>query len=182
MLENIRGYAFSRRWGQYRAGFSQGFSLVEMLVAMMVILIFVSITMQIFVSAAFFRVRAEQVNDAYTWIQEDYETLLDLSKLYENSTSVPSTRCNATSPALGLAAGFIIDNALGTPGSMAAISQKYLGGKEFALWRNLNYQTSSNPFKTVKVDYEVRPLAGGQPLTEVKTELILEAVFNCSIQ
>ena len=159
----------------------QGFSLVEMLVAMMVVMIFVSITMQIFVSAAFFRVRAEQVNDAYTWIQEDYETLLDLSKLYENSTSFPSVRCTATSPATGLASGFIIDNALGTAGAMFSVEQRFLGSKEFELMRNLNYQNSSNPYKIVKVDYQVRSLFGGEMLAEVSTELILEAVFNCRI-
>lgn len=51
----------------------QGFTLIEVLVAILIATIFITVTMQMMVIAAIFKVRAQEYAEATTWIQEDLE-------------------------------------------------------------------------------------------------------------
>lgn len=53
----------------------QGFTLVEVLVAILIATIFITVTMQMMVIAAIFKVRAQEYTEATTWIQEDLENV-----------------------------------------------------------------------------------------------------------
>jgi prepilin-type N-terminal cleavage/methylation domain-containing protein len=152
----------------------QGFSLVEVMVAIMIALIFVSITMQVLVSAAVFRMRADQFDGAVNWIQEDLETVIGKAGRYEDST-----KCNAINSADGLAAGFINDTAQGLGGASATFGPKQIGDKSLVLTRNAAYLSSADPLRLVQLTYTVAPQGGSDILASMKTEVVPYAVLRC---
>lgn len=90
----------------------QGFTLVEVLIAILITTIFISIAMQAMVIAAVFKVRARQVAEATTWIQEDLENVrFQAGKLrYTQLTINPII--GATSLSLSSVTGFAVGDAL----------------------------------------------------------------------
>lgn len=157
----------------------QGFSLIEVLVALMVAMIFVTIMLQMFVSAAFFRSKGDQYNQAFNWIQEDYEEVFNKASQYENNVEPASTLCSATNPANGLAASFLADTTLGLGGTTATLGPKTIGGKSFTLTRTGDYATSDNPYKLLKLIYTVTPTDGGAAVANINTEVAIYAGFKC---
>lgn len=157
-----------------------GFSLVEVLVALMLTMIFISITMQLFVSAAFLRSKADQYNQAFNWIQADYEIVFGKASQYEADAQPASTLCSATAPANGLAASFLNDATLGLGGTTASIGPKTFGGKSFMLTRTGDYTTSDNPYKLLKLSYAVTPTDGGAAIATINTEVAIYAGFKCA--
>jgi type II secretory pathway pseudopilin PulG len=171
----------SRKFKLYLLGrFSlNGFSLVEVLVALMLTMIFISITMQIFVSAAFFRSKADQYNQAFNWIQEDYEKVFSQASQYEADVLPASTLCSATTPADGLAANFLNDTARGLGGTTVNMGPRTFGGKSFLLTRTGNYADSNDRYKLLKLTYAVTPTDGGAPVANINTEVAIYAGFKC---
>jgi prepilin-type N-terminal cleavage/methylation domain-containing protein len=157
----------------------RGFTLVEVLVAILISTIFVSIAMQIMVSAAFFRSKAYQYNQAFNWIQQDYETVFSKATEYENSVSPYSTKCLATGPASGLAAGFINDATIGLGGSSVSVGPTTLSGKSFMMTRTADYAASDDPYRLVRLTYTVTPTDGGSTVANIATEVVLYAGFKC---
>jgi prepilin-type N-terminal cleavage/methylation domain-containing protein len=157
-----------------------GFTLVEVIVAIMVSSIFIAITMQTIMTAAFFRSRAEQFDEAVNWIQEDLESVIKRAGQYESETfpNAYSLRCNAASAADGLPAGFISD-AAGLGGAVVTVGTKSFGGKSFELQRSANYATSSDPKLLLSVFYEVIPVGGGTAIATTTTEVLPYAVLKC---
>jgi Tfp pilus assembly protein PilV len=156
-----------------------GFSLVEVLVAMMVTMIFVAIMLQMFVSAAFFRSKGVQYNQAFNWIQEDYELVFKRASEYEANAEPASTLCAATTPANGLAANFLNDTTLGLGGTTVSLGPKTFGGQSFQLTRTGNYASSANPYKLLKLAYTVTPISGGEAIANINTEVVIYAGFKC---
>lgn len=156
-----------------------GFSLVEVLVALMLTMIFISVTMQIFVSAAFLRSKADQYNQALNWIQEDYEKVFSQASQYEAEVLPASALCAATTPANGLAANFLSDATRGLGGTTSNIGPRTLGGKSFLLTRTGNYASSNEPYKLLKLTYAVTPIDGGMTIANVNTEVVIHAGFKC---
>ncbi len=157
----------------------QGFTLVEVLVAIMVTLIFISITMQMFVAAAFFRAKADQYNQAFNWIQEDFETTFNKASQYESDAQPYSTMCLATDPANGLAASFLNDATLGLGGSPATIGSKDFGGNTYTMTRSGTYANSDDPFKLLILTYTVTPADGEVAIANINTEIAIYAGFKC---
>lgn len=156
-----------------------GFSLVEVLVALMLTMIFISITMQIFVSAAFFRAKADHYNQALNWIQEDYEKVFSQASQYEAEVLPASTLCTAATPPNGLAANFLSDTARGLGGATTNIGPRTIGGKSFLLTRTGDYASSSDPYKLLKLTYTITPTDGGAAVANVNTEVVIYAGFKC---
>lgn len=163
----------------WRLSSQGGFSLIEVLVALMVTMIFVTVTLQMFVSAAFFRAKGDQYNQAFNWIQADYELVFSKASQYESEAEPASALCSATTPANGLAAGFLSDTAQGLGGANATIGPKTFGGKSFMLTRTGDYATSDNPYKLLKLTYAVTPTDGGAAIANVNTEVAIYAGFKC---
>jgi prepilin-type N-terminal cleavage/methylation domain-containing protein len=157
-----------------------GFSLIEVLVALLITMIFIAIMMQMFVTAAFFRSKADQYNQAFNWIQEDYEGVFNKASQYEANVEPVSTLCSATSPASGLAAGFLSDTTSGLGGTTVTLGPKDLGGKSFMLTRTGDYETSNDPYKLLKIAYIVAPTDGGATIANINTEIAIYAGFKCS--
>jgi type II secretory pathway pseudopilin PulG len=159
-----------------------GFALIEVLVALMVTMIFVSVTMQMFVSAAFFRARADQYNQAMNWIQEDFETAFNKASQYEADATPHSTKCDAETPADGFAAGFLADATNGLGGTTVTLGPRDFGGKSFVLKRTGNYASTVDPHKLLSLDYTVTVVGGTDKQDEVakvKTEIALYSAFKC---
>jgi type II secretory pathway pseudopilin PulG len=156
-----------------------GFALIEVLVALMVTMIFVSVTMQMFVSAAFFRARADQYNQAMNWIQEDFETAFSKAGQYEADATPYSSKCAAQTPADGFAAGFLADVANGLGGTTVTLGPRSFGGKSFVLRRTGNYANTVDPYKLLSLDYRVTVEGGTEDVAQVKTEIALYAAFKC---
>jgi prepilin-type N-terminal cleavage/methylation domain-containing protein len=158
----------------------KGFALIEVLVAIMVSSIFVAITMQAIVAAAFFRSRAEQFDEGANWIQEDLESVIQRAGQYETDIfpRAYSSRCDAVNNAGGLPAGFIND-AAGLGGAEVTVGTKSFGGKSFELKRSANYEGSSDPKLLLKVAYEVVPEGGGKAIATTTTEVMPYAVLRC---
>jgi prepilin-type N-terminal cleavage/methylation domain-containing protein len=165
-----------------RSSFRQarGFALIEVLVAMMVASIFVAVTMQTIVAAAYFRSRAEQFDEAANWIQEDLETVIKRAGHYETDTfpQAYSSKCNASNPANGLPAGFM-QSAEGLGGAEVTVGTKSFGGQTFVLKRSADYATSSDPNLLLKVTYKVMPENGGPVVANTTTEVLPYAVLRC---
>jgi prepilin-type N-terminal cleavage/methylation domain-containing protein len=159
----------------------KGFSLVEVLVAMMVSCIFVAITMQAIVAAAFFRARAEQFDEGVNWIQEDLESVIKRAGQYETDIfpRAYSSRCNPATNAEGLPAGFMNDTATGLGGAQVTVGTKSFGGKSFELRRSADYQSSSDPKLLLKISYQVVPEGGGKAIATTTTEVLPYAVLRC---
>jgi prepilin-type N-terminal cleavage/methylation domain-containing protein len=157
-----------------------GFTLVEVIVAIMVASIFIAITMQTIMAAAFFRSRAEQFDEAVNWIQEDLESVIKRSGQYESETfpRAYSSRCDAANAAGGLPAGFI-DDVAGLGGAVVTVGTKSFGGKSFELKRTADYATSPDPKLLLKVFYEVIPVGGGAAIATTTTEVLPYAVLKC---
>jgi prepilin-type N-terminal cleavage/methylation domain-containing protein len=157
-----------------------GFALIEVLVAIMVSSIFVAITMQAIVAAAFFRSRAEQFDEGVNWIQEDLESVMKRAGQYETDIfpRAYSSKCDAADNANGLPAGFIND-AAGLGGAEVTVGTKSFGGKSFLLKRSANYEASSDPKLLLKISYEVVPEEGGKAIATTSTEVMPYAVLKC---
>jgi prepilin-type N-terminal cleavage/methylation domain-containing protein len=159
---------------------SQGFSLVEVMVAIMIAMIFLSITLQVLVSATVFRMRADQFDGSVNWIQEDLETVIGKAGRYEMGAVPYSAKCAATlNPADGLAAGFINDATLGLGGISASFGPKRIGDKSLVLTRTAAYITSADPLRLVQLTYTVTPQGGGDVVASMKTEVLPYAVLRC---
>ena len=157
----------------------RGFSLVEVLVALMTAMIFVTVTMQMFVSAAFLRSKGDQYDQAYNWIQEDHEKVFAMANQYEASAVPASALCGATNPANGLAASFISDATLGLGGQTAVIGTRTFGGNSFTLTRTADYALSADPYKLLEINYTVTPASGGAAVAQINTEVAIYAGFKC---
>jgi prepilin-type N-terminal cleavage/methylation domain-containing protein len=157
----------------------RGFTLVEVLVALAISMIFISVTMQVMVSAAFLRSKADQYNQVYNWVQQDYETVFSKATEYENSVTPYSQKCLATTSASGLAASFISDATLGLGGSSASIGPATFSGKSYTMTRTADYASSDDPYRLVHLTYTVTPTGGGPALATIATEVVLYAGFKC---
>ncbi len=157
----------------------RGFSLVEVLVALMTTMIFVTVTLQMFVSAAFLRSKGDQYDQAYNWIQEDHERVFAKANQYEASAVPASTLCAATNPNNGLAASFLNDSTLGLGGKTAIIGTKTFGGNTFTLTREADYALSVDPYKLLEINYTVTPSNGGAAVAQINTEIAIYAGFKC---
>jgi prepilin-type N-terminal cleavage/methylation domain-containing protein len=157
----------------------KGFTLIEVLVALAISMIFLSIALQMMVSAAFFRSKATQYNEAFNVIQQDYETVFNKATEYENSVSPYSQKCLATNPANGLAASFIGDTTTGLGGSSTSMGPIALSGQSFTMTRTADYASSDDPYRLVRLIYAVTPTTGGPSVVNITTEVVLYAGFKC---
>jgi prepilin-type N-terminal cleavage/methylation domain-containing protein len=151
-----------------------GFTLIEVLVSLLIVSSFVIVTMEALLIAAIFSSRAEQYDRSFTWIQEDLEFVRFRASEYEKN-AFPSSRCSATDPANGLAAGLLSD----IGGSPKVIGPRFIGGKDLILTRTAVYATAVNPYKLLKIDYVVTPQAGGSAIATLSTEVLPNAALNC---
>ena len=145
----------------------------------MVAIIFITVTLQMFVAAAFFRSKGDQYNQAFNWIQEDYEIAFDRASTYEANVEPASAFCAATTPANGLAANFLSDANHGLGGTTVSIGPKTFGGKSFMLTRIGDYASSDEPYKLLKLTYAVTPTDGGAAVANINTEVAIYAGFKC---
>ncbi|WP_404790551.1 type II secretion system protein J [Altericista sp. CCNU0014] len=157
----------------------RGFTLIEVLAALTISMIFVSLTMQMMVAAAFFRSKGGQYNQAFNWIQQDYEKVFSKATEYENSVTPYSSKCLATTPDNGLAAGFLNDATLGLGGTAVTLGTTTLSGKSFTLTRTASYASSDDPYRLVRINYAVAPASGGAAIVSIDTEVVLYAGFKC---
>jgi prepilin-type N-terminal cleavage/methylation domain-containing protein len=151
-----------------------GFTLAEVLISLLIVSIFVMVTLEALMLAAIFKTRAEQYDQAYTWIQEDLELVKFKASEYEKD-AFPPARCSATDPSNGLAAGFLSD----IGGSPQVMGPRLLGGKNLILTRTAVYATSADPFKLLQINYAVTPQDGGTAIATLYTEVLPHAALKC---
>jgi prepilin-type N-terminal cleavage/methylation domain-containing protein len=159
----------------------KGFSLVEVLVAMMITLIFITVMLQLFFSAAFLRGRADQYEQAYNWIQEDFEVVLNRATVYEPNPQYFFPLCAATVPASGLAANFLNDAVRGLGGATATIGPRSFGGKSFVMTRTGDYANSADPYKLLQLNYSVVEVGGGKEVAKIGGEVAIYSAFRCPV-
>ncbi|OWY67548.1 prepilin-type cleavage/methylation domain-containing protein [cyanobacterium TDX16] len=153
----------------------KGFTLFEVLISILIVSVFLTVAMQALLFAIIFKVRAEQRNEAATWIQKDLEFVKNQAKEYEKNTFPYSIKCIATTSNDGFAASFL--NSIG--GTPTTDGPRVLGGKNFVLNRTADYATSSDPFKLLKLEYSVSPQDGGSAIATLSTEVIPDASLKC---
>ena len=156
-----------------------GGTLIEVLAGLLVSAIFVSVIMQAIVTAAAFRAKAAQYDEAISWVQEDLETVLEQAKQYEMTAYPYSPLCDATVASSGFAAWFINDSAAGLGGTTQTLGPRSIGGKSFTLTRTADYQSSPDPFRLLQLTYTVTPQSGGGAIATVNTEVMPQAVLKC---
>ncbi len=157
----------------------RGFTVVEVLVGMMLSLIFVTITMQIFVTAAYLRAQSTQYNDAYNWVQEDFEQVMSLAQNYQLGASPYPAQCEAETPDTGLAASFLNDV---MEGESMTSGPRDFGGRSFMLTRTGDYNTSTSPDRLLNVNYSIVPVGGGETFFTLQTKVLIYAALKCPIK
>ena len=148
---------------------------MEVMISVLVTSVFVAITMQTLLISAMFRNKGSQYDQAVTWIQEDFEQVINLATQYEITAFPYSSLCNATDPADGIAAGFLNE----INGASLADGSRTLGGEVFTLTRTGDYENSVNPYKLLQVAYTVIPQGGGEEIASLSTEVLPRAALRC---
>ncbi len=156
----------------------QGFSLVEVFVAILVTVIFLTVSLQLFVTAAYLRVKALQFSEAYNWVQEDFEIVRSKATAFEQDALPYSSYCGAAA-ANNLAATFIADSSAGLGGTSVTVGTKNLNGKAFELIRTANYASTTYPEQLVALKYSLVPTTGGASILDIDAELVIYAAFRC---
>ncbi len=146
---------------------------------MMIITITTVMVMQLILFATFLAAQSEQYNQSMNWIQADLESVRYQAREYEKNATPFSTRCAATTPDNGLAAGFLNDASVGLGGTPKVLGPKFLGGENLLLNRIAAYTTSAQPFKLLQLRYTVTPQAGGSAIASLETEVVINAAFKC---
>ena len=165
----------SRRHLSSPNGKSTGFTLVEVIVGMMITLIFLTVTMQIFVSAAYLRAKAREYDEIYNWVQEDFEQILTKAKTYEMQTIPHSSFC-ATGQ---LASSFISDAAQGLGGNTADLGERTFGTRTMQLSRTASHTGTLDPSRLLDVTYQITQVGTGESILEIETKVAIYAAFNC---
>jgi prepilin-type N-terminal cleavage/methylation domain-containing protein len=163
----------------------KGFTLFEVLISILIVSVFLAVAMQALLFAIIFKVRAEQRQEAITWIQKDLEFVKNQAKEYEINTFPYSNRCNATTSADGFAAG-LLHSILGTPTSPPPSApstttsvSKTLAGKSFTLTRTAIYDNPTYAYKLLQLTYNVTPADSNSPIATLSTEVIPDASLKC---
>jgi prepilin-type N-terminal cleavage/methylation domain-containing protein len=156
-----------------------GFSLIEVLVSLLIISLFIALSMQAFLIAIILKARAEQQDEAANWIQEDLEFVKHQAREYEKNAVPYSSRCEATNTANGVAAGLLNDSVGGIGGTPKTDGPRILGGIPFVLTRNTDYVNTADPFKLLKITYQVTPQGGGKTIATLSTEIVPDAALKC---
>ncbi|HCF25810.1 MAG TPA: prepilin-type cleavage/methylation domain-containing protein [Cyanobacteria bacterium UBA11049] len=155
----------------------QGFALTEVLISLLIISLFIAVTMQATLIAAIFKAKAEQHDEAITWIQEDLEFVKHQASEYKKNDYPDIARCNATTANDGLAAGLL--STIGHTSNPKTIGSRILGGKDFILTRTAVYDTPSYSFKLLQLTYKVMPLSDNDAIAMLSTEVIPDAALKC---
>lgn len=164
---------------------NKGFTIFEVLVSLLIVTVFLAVAMQAVLIAIVLKSRAEQRNEAVTWIQKDLEFVKNQAKEYESNTFPYSVRCNATTAADGFAAG-LLHSILGTPMSPPPLPpptttsvSKTLGGRNFTLTRTSIYDTPTYAYKLLQLTYNITPVGGDSAIATLSTEIIPNASLKC---
>ena len=158
---------------------NHGFTLVEVMVSMIIVTTFLVVTMQIFLSAAVLRAKASEYNEAYNWIQEDYEKILTKAQTYEMHAQPYSTLCNPLNPDHGLAASFVGHQTQGLGGASVNLDPRAFGGQTFSLVRTADYARTVEPNRLIALTYELVNVSTNQTVLEMETKVMIYAAFNC---
>lgn len=158
----------------HRADSSKGFTLVEVMVSMIMTITFLMVTMQILLSAALLRAKATEYNDAYNWIQEDFEQVLTKAKAYEMQAFPYSAQCNGRT----LAQDFIADSSQGLGGGTQSLGTRSFGGSTFNLTREASNQGTIDPSRLLNINYSIAH-PNGKVILELDTKVLIYADFNC---
>lgn len=154
---------------------SAGFTLVEIIVSMVLTLIFLSVTMQIFISAAYLRAKANEYSDAHNWIQEDFEQILTKAKRYEMQAIPYSSHCGAGT----LASSFITDDTEGLGGQTTQLGARNLGGQTLRLTRKATNVGTLDESRLLTVNYKITRSGSGETVVDIDTKVTIYAAFNC---
>jgi prepilin-type N-terminal cleavage/methylation domain-containing protein len=183
---------------------SQGFTLVEVLVGIILVLLFLAISMQAFVTATAFKVKAQELSDADEWIQADLEIIRkNAESLHASGSSFTPDRnaCRAVpsggttvSSANGYGA-VLANNILSSaplspnptpanpinPVANTGTRNSEIGNRPYTLVRTLN-PSNVKPYNALAVTYSVTDQSDNSVVATLYTELIPDASLTCPIQ
>ena len=154
---------------------TEGFTLVEVMVSMIMTLTFVIVTMQLFVTAAFLRAKAAEFNDAYNWIQEDFEQALTQARTYEINAVPFSTRCETGT----LASEFINDPLNGLGGANVTLGTREFGGQRYELVRSATHLGTLDSTQLVAMKYQVQTPVQARVILDIDTQVLIYAALKC---
>lgn len=160
---------------KWRQDSPQGFTLVEAFVGLLITMISLTIALQMFLTTAYMRARAKQFDDAYAWIQEDFETVRAQAAEFEQGALPYSSHCGTPN---NLAATFITDDTVGLGGTSATLGTKTLNGKDYELTRTAT-PSDIAPERLVALQYELISIENGNPVFEIDAEVVMYAAFRC---
>jgi len=91
---------------------NQGFTLVEVLVAILITTLFISVAMQGIVIAALFKAKAQESNEATTWIQEDLENVKYNAATFKYTSLTANANSGASEITVASADDFAVNDRL----------------------------------------------------------------------
>jgi type II secretory pathway pseudopilin PulG len=189
-----------------------GFTTLEILISLIIALLFVAVSMQSLVYAMAMKVQAQEKQRANELIQEDIERINQLGSTLP--TPPVAATCNSTNYAGGYAqelwdalqADDILRAGTPTPTPLPPPTKTIIkkvkssdgsvetGGKQLALRRfHVSSTDSSNPYRTLKVGYQVWNWNGtnfldknggtiatnDEPIAETYVEVIPDVALQC---
>lgn len=162
----------------------QGLTLVEVMIAILITSIFIAVSMQSVVIAAYFKARGKQYAEATTWIQEDLEQV----RYRASQLPYDSTKCNAPAQDKGFAHQLRINlpDVDQTPGGDQHTGTKKITGKTYVLYRDgpeadsvIGPNVSETTYEVMTMKYEVKPQGSDEVIARMYTEVIPDAAFQC---
>jgi len=157
----------------------QGFTLVEVLAAIVIATLFVGVTMQAMVMAAYLKSRALESTEAMGWIHKNLEEIK-----YKASIYVETTRCGTTATPATITTGYA-DGLRDDITSVQSGTSNYVDfqknsrtGKQYTLRRTTTLGSVA-PYNVLQISYTVTPATGGNAVATNYTEVMPDAALLC---
>jgi type II secretory pathway pseudopilin PulG len=164
---------------------NQGFTMIEVLVGIILTLTFVAVSMQSFVVATAFKVRAREISEADKWIKSDLSSIrIDVAaKLDQDATSKeyrPNfAACRASSTTNGYSTR--LETAILATGSNTMSRTSEIGNRSYTVTRTLT-PVNAAPYNVLTIEYTVTKDIDDQVVTVRQSELIPDVSLTCQSQ
>jgi type II secretory pathway pseudopilin PulG len=148
-----------------------GFTIIDVIVGILIASIFLLVSLQAMVLAAYSRVKAQESSEGILLIQQDLEEVR--FKATTSQLAKTDALCNATTATTGYAQ--TLKTSLGSYPKTVSIN----GTKQYTLALT-STPSGVAPYNVLQLKYEATPVGTATKVAELYTEVIPDAAFQCN--
>jgi type II secretory pathway pseudopilin PulG len=159
-------------WEQESENFEAGFTIIDVITGMLIAGIFLLVSGQAMLLAAYSRVKAQETTEGILLIQQDLEEVK-----YKASATLTQTQINSMCAATTANNGFAkyLQGQIGTYPKTVSVSST----KTYSLTMTSTIQNTS-PYNVLQLSYTVTPVNTSSSVATLYTEVIPDAAFQCN--